>query len=281
MGPVDWLSQKASRPRGLTGPFLRDTLRGLTIPPTLCSRGRFSVVKKCDQKGTKRAVATKFVNKKLMKRDQVTHELGVLQNVQHPLLVGLLDTFETPTSYVLVLEMCVHPDFPPLLVAISLNIERFTVVSCRNWDCRVHRTAQKYVCHQSAVYNSPVQPLGTRCATREQPAWHHHPGSCSVSASPETLPWSPQVLRILPLKRQAWWDLLQLMLQALCSAPGPACPSALLPTPLKGDSKSGREDAPHKKVPLWGRVASSQSSPTGPRGPPWVPWAISVNGSVI
>uniref|UniRef100_A0A2K5ZXX6 non-specific serine/threonine protein kinase n=1 Tax=Mandrillus leucophaeus TaxID=9568 RepID=A0A2K5ZXX6_MANLE len=68
-------------------------------------RGRFSVVKKCDQKGTKRAVAAKFVNKKLMKRDQVTHELGILQSLQHPLLVGLLDTFETPTSYVLVLEM--------------------------------------------------------------------------------------------------------------------------------------------------------------------------------
>lgn len=50
-------------------------------------------------------MATKFVNKKLMKRDQVTHELGILQNLQHPLLVGLLDTFETPTSYVLVLEM--------------------------------------------------------------------------------------------------------------------------------------------------------------------------------
>lgn len=68
-------------------------------------RGRFAVVKKCDQKGTKRAVATKFVNKKLMKRDQVTHELSILQNLQHPLLVGLLDTFETPTSYILVLEM--------------------------------------------------------------------------------------------------------------------------------------------------------------------------------
>lgn len=53
-------------------------------------------------------MATKFVNKKLMKRDQVTHELGILQSLQHPLLVGLLDTFETPTSYVLVLEMCVH-----------------------------------------------------------------------------------------------------------------------------------------------------------------------------
>ena len=74
----------------------------------LSSRGRFSVVKKCDQKGTKRAVATKFVNKKLMKRDQVTHELRILQNLQHPLLVGLLDTFETSTSYVLVLEMCVR-----------------------------------------------------------------------------------------------------------------------------------------------------------------------------
>lgn len=76
-----------------------------------CYRGRFAVVKKCDQKGTKRAVATKFVNKKLMKRDQVTHELGILQNLQHPLFVSLLDTFETPTSYVLVLELCV-PNLP-------------------------------------------------------------------------------------------------------------------------------------------------------------------------
>lgn len=84
------------------GPFPQPLKVPFSHPPP---RGRFSVVKKCDQKGTKRAVATKFVNKKLMKRDQVTHELGILQNLQHPLLVGLLDTFETPTSYVLVLEM--------------------------------------------------------------------------------------------------------------------------------------------------------------------------------
>lgn len=89
----------------------------------LFSRGRFSVVKKCDQKGTKRAVATKFVNKKLMKRDQVTHELGILQNLQHPLLIGLLDTFETPTSYVLVLEMCVHTHFLPQFVSLRLNFQ--------------------------------------------------------------------------------------------------------------------------------------------------------------
>ncbi|XP_053570468.1 triple functional domain protein isoform X2 [Bombina bombina] len=68
-------------------------------------RGRFSVVKKCEQKVTRRAVATKFVNKKLMKRDQVTHELGIMQSLQHPQLISLLDTFETPTSYVLVLEI--------------------------------------------------------------------------------------------------------------------------------------------------------------------------------
>lgn len=42
-----------------------------------------------------------------MKRDQVTHELGVMQNLQHPQLIGLIDTFETATNYILVLEMCV------------------------------------------------------------------------------------------------------------------------------------------------------------------------------
>ncbi|XP_048363557.1 triple functional domain protein isoform X4 [Sphaerodactylus townsendi] len=68
-------------------------------------RGRFSVIKRCDQKGTKHEVAAKFVNKKLMKRDQVTHELGIMQNLQHPQLVGLLDTFETSSSYILVLEI--------------------------------------------------------------------------------------------------------------------------------------------------------------------------------
>lgn len=66
-------------------------------------------------------MATKFVNKKLMKRDQVTHELGILQNLQHPLLVGLLDTFETPASYVLVLEMCVRTHCLPQFVSLSLN----------------------------------------------------------------------------------------------------------------------------------------------------------------
>uniref|UniRef100_A0A8B9K8J3 non-specific serine/threonine protein kinase n=1 Tax=Astyanax mexicanus TaxID=7994 RepID=A0A8B9K8J3_ASTMX len=68
-------------------------------------RGRFAVVKRCDQKGSKRTVAVKLVNKKLMKRDQVTQELSILKRLQHPHIVCLQDTFETPGSYALVLEM--------------------------------------------------------------------------------------------------------------------------------------------------------------------------------
>ncbi|XP_055749748.1 triple functional domain protein isoform X4 [Salvelinus fontinalis] len=68
-------------------------------------RGRFSVVKRCEHKSTKRTVAVKLVNKKLMKRDQVTQELSLLQRLQHTHLVTLLDTYETPSSYALVMEM--------------------------------------------------------------------------------------------------------------------------------------------------------------------------------
>uniref|UniRef100_A0A3Q3NG57 Protein kinase domain-containing protein n=1 Tax=Labrus bergylta TaxID=56723 RepID=A0A3Q3NG57_9LABR len=61
--------------------------------------GRFSVVKRCDQRGTKRTVAVKHVNKKLMRRDRVTQELNLLQRLQHPHIVSLIDTYETPASY--------------------------------------------------------------------------------------------------------------------------------------------------------------------------------------
>ncbi|XP_030003262.1 triple functional domain protein isoform X2 [Sphaeramia orbicularis] len=68
-------------------------------------RGRFSVVKRCDHRGTKRTVAVKQVNKKLMRRDRVTQELSLLHRLQHPHIVSLIDTYETPSSYALVLEM--------------------------------------------------------------------------------------------------------------------------------------------------------------------------------
>lgn len=43
-----------------------------------------------------------------MRRDRVTQELNLLQRLQHPHIVTLIDTYETPSSYALVLEMWVN-----------------------------------------------------------------------------------------------------------------------------------------------------------------------------
>ncbi|KAG7265781.1 hypothetical protein CRUP_006443, partial [Coryphaenoides rupestris] len=68
-------------------------------------RGRFSVAKRCEQRGSKRSVVAKHVNKRLLRREQALREVRLLQSLDHPNLVGLLDTYQTATSYVLVLEM--------------------------------------------------------------------------------------------------------------------------------------------------------------------------------
>ncbi|XP_049451026.1 kalirin isoform X2 [Epinephelus fuscoguttatus] len=68
-------------------------------------RGRFSVVRKCLNKSTKKEVAVKFVSKKMQKKEQVAHEADVLRHVQHHQLVALLDTYESPTSLMLILEL--------------------------------------------------------------------------------------------------------------------------------------------------------------------------------
>uniref|UniRef100_A0A3B4ADZ5 Protein kinase domain-containing protein n=1 Tax=Periophthalmus magnuspinnatus TaxID=409849 RepID=A0A3B4ADZ5_9GOBI len=62
-----------------------------------CGRGRFSVVKRCEHKGTKCPAAVKQVNKKLMRRDRVTQELSLLHRLQHPNIVSLIDTYESHT----------------------------------------------------------------------------------------------------------------------------------------------------------------------------------------
>lgn len=50
-------------------------------------------------------MAAKHVNKKLLRREQVLQEIRLLQTLDHPNLVRMLDTYETANSYVLVLEM--------------------------------------------------------------------------------------------------------------------------------------------------------------------------------
>uniref|UniRef100_A0A8C9XJK7 non-specific serine/threonine protein kinase n=1 Tax=Sander lucioperca TaxID=283035 RepID=A0A8C9XJK7_SANLU len=50
-------------------------------------------------------VAVKFVSKKMQKKEQVAHEVDVLRHVQHHQLVALSDTYESPTSLMLILEL--------------------------------------------------------------------------------------------------------------------------------------------------------------------------------
>lgn len=50
-------------------------------------------------------VAVKFVNKKMQKKEQVSHEADILRHVQNHHLVALLDTYESPTSLMFILEL--------------------------------------------------------------------------------------------------------------------------------------------------------------------------------
>ncbi|NWX83205.1 KALRN protein, partial [Nothoprocta pentlandii] len=68
-------------------------------------RGRFSIVKKCVHKASRKDVAVKFISKKMKKKEQAAHEAALLQHLQHPQYITIHDTYESPTSYILVLEL--------------------------------------------------------------------------------------------------------------------------------------------------------------------------------
>ncbi|XP_041434121.1 kalirin isoform X4 [Xenopus laevis] len=68
-------------------------------------RGRFSIVKKCTKKMTRKDVAAKFVSKKLKKREQAAHEATLLQHLQHPQYITIHDTFESESAYILILDL--------------------------------------------------------------------------------------------------------------------------------------------------------------------------------
>ncbi|KAM4608414.1 LOW QUALITY PROTEIN: kalirin-like [Polymixia lowei] len=86
-------------------------------------RGRFSVVRKCLNKTTKKEVAVKFVSKKMQKKEQVAHEADILRHVHNHQLVALLDTYETPTSLMLVLELLEDGRLLDYLVAHDVLME--------------------------------------------------------------------------------------------------------------------------------------------------------------
>ena len=67
-------------------------------------RGRFSVVKKCLHHESKKEVAAKYVNQKLIGQDAVAMEISILQELNHNGIVKFLGAYETSTSHVIVLE---------------------------------------------------------------------------------------------------------------------------------------------------------------------------------
>uniref|UniRef100_A0A8B9LRC5 non-specific serine/threonine protein kinase n=1 Tax=Astyanax mexicanus TaxID=7994 RepID=A0A8B9LRC5_ASTMX len=88
-----------------TGIHWKENFESAFIEMGEIGRGRFSVVRKCLHKSSKKEMAVKFVNKKMQKKEQVAHEADILKHVQHPQLVMLNDTYESPTAYILILEL--------------------------------------------------------------------------------------------------------------------------------------------------------------------------------
>ena len=71
------------------------------------NRGRFSVVRKCIQKCSGREFAAKYINKKLVMRQDAETEYNTLQSLQHEYIVRSLDIYDTPTSHLLIMELWV------------------------------------------------------------------------------------------------------------------------------------------------------------------------------
>uniref|UniRef100_A0A3B4FS20 Protein kinase domain-containing protein n=1 Tax=Pundamilia nyererei TaxID=303518 RepID=A0A3B4FS20_9CICH len=121
---------------------------------TELGRGRFSVTKRCDQRGSKRTVAAKHVNKKLLRREQVLQEIRLLQNLDHPNLVKLLDTFETASSYVLVLEMADQGRFLDYIVSWGNLTEEKVALYLRDILEALHYLHSWRIAHLDLKVNS-------------------------------------------------------------------------------------------------------------------------------
>uniref|UniRef100_A0A8C5QUW3 non-specific serine/threonine protein kinase n=1 Tax=Leptobrachium leishanense TaxID=445787 RepID=A0A8C5QUW3_9ANUR len=85
--------------------FWKENFDYLYMEQQEIGRGRFSVVKRCSQKSTRREVAVKFISKKLKRKEQAAHEAALLQHLQHPQYITLHDTYESACAYILVLDL--------------------------------------------------------------------------------------------------------------------------------------------------------------------------------
>lgn len=68
-------------------------------------RGRFSVVRRCQQILTGNEVAVKFINRRKQDRDETRKEFDVISRLKHPNLVSTFGLFLTATSDAIVIEL--------------------------------------------------------------------------------------------------------------------------------------------------------------------------------
>uniref|UniRef100_A0A3B3SLI1 non-specific serine/threonine protein kinase n=1 Tax=Paramormyrops kingsleyae TaxID=1676925 RepID=A0A3B3SLI1_9TELE len=96
-----------------------------TIFTEICEigRGRFSVVRKCLNKVTKKEVAVKYMSKKMRRKEQVAQEADILRHVQHPQLPALLDAYESDSCFMLVLDLLDHGRLLDYLVSLNELME--------------------------------------------------------------------------------------------------------------------------------------------------------------
>ena len=68
-------------------------------------RGRFSVVRRCQELLTGREVAVKFLNRRRQSQDQARREHGLLARIRHSNIVGAGALFSTTTSDAIVIDL--------------------------------------------------------------------------------------------------------------------------------------------------------------------------------
>lgn len=88
----------------------------LTSQSGACSpRGRFSVVRQCQEKASGRALAAKIIPYRLEDRPDVLREYEALKSLRHPHLAQLQAAYLSPRHLVLILELCLGPELLPCL----------------------------------------------------------------------------------------------------------------------------------------------------------------------
>ncbi|XP_071477076.1 kalirin-like [Diadema antillarum] len=87
-------------------------------------RGRYSSTHTCTRSQQQRALAAKFISKRLMNFEQVQHEAAILKPLQHPFIYQLHATYETHGQYILVLDLVPDGRLLEYLVGLPQVTER-------------------------------------------------------------------------------------------------------------------------------------------------------------